>query len=235
MGPSSFQHFCGQRPEAPRPRRSRRCLLKGCERRFTPARPQARYCSDACRQAAQQWRRWQASRRYRASTHGQERRRAQQQALSAAAAGATGRVQLTATAAREGQRPAACPRRFCRAAVRSAGLLRRVRGAARRFVPAFLQRGRAAGRYGVCWIGKHAIASGGGAGGANVCTPGVARPTLPEACLSVWEPRCGQLKVPPTPKRRKERVGVNCVSRPPFPFFERGKRGGYVDALGRRR
>ena len=104
MGPPSFQHFCGQRPDAPRPRRSRRCLLKGCERRFTPARPQARYCSDACRQAARRWRRWQASRRYRASTHGQERRRVQhkryrQRRRERQAASAD-------TPSREGQRPA---------------------------------------------------------------------------------------------------------------------------------
>jgi hypothetical protein len=89
-----------------RPRRTRRCLLKGCERRFTPARPQARYCSAACRRAAQQWRRWQASRRYRASPHGQERRRAQQRRYRQRR-----REQQTtpteATAAREGQRPAA--------------------------------------------------------------------------------------------------------------------------------
>jgi hypothetical protein len=66
------------RPEAGRPRRARRCLLKGCERWFAPSHPQARYCSDGCRQAAQRWRRWQASQRYRASTRGQERRRQQQ-------------------------------------------------------------------------------------------------------------------------------------------------------------
>jgi hypothetical protein len=88
-----------------RPRRSRRCLLKGCDRRFTPARPQARYCSEACRQAAQRWRRWQASRRYRASPHGQERRRAQQrryrQRQRERRAAAT-----DGAATREGQRPA---------------------------------------------------------------------------------------------------------------------------------
>jgi hypothetical protein len=53
-------------------------LLKGCERWFLPSHPQARYCSDGCRQAARRWRRWQASQRYRASTQGKERRRLQQ-------------------------------------------------------------------------------------------------------------------------------------------------------------
>ena len=56
---------------------SRLCLLKGCEQWFQPAFSQARYCSPACQRAACCWRRWRASRQYRASPHGQERRRAQ--------------------------------------------------------------------------------------------------------------------------------------------------------------
>jgi hypothetical protein len=88
-------------------------LLKGCERRFVPARPQARYCGDACRLAARRWRRWQASRRYRASTHGRERRCAQQRRYrqrrrERAAASAA------ASAAREGQRPAAAHEDFAK-------------------------------------------------------------------------------------------------------------------------
>jgi hypothetical protein len=55
----------------------RRCLLKGCERWFLPERPQARYCSPACQHAARHWRRWHASQRYRATTHGKQRRRDQ--------------------------------------------------------------------------------------------------------------------------------------------------------------
>jgi hypothetical protein len=55
----------------------RRCLLKGCERWFLPRRPQARYCSPACQHAARRWRRWHASQRYRATTHGKQRRRDQ--------------------------------------------------------------------------------------------------------------------------------------------------------------
>lgn len=55
----------------------RRCLLKGCERWFMPSRPQARYCSPGCQQAARRWRRWQASQRYRASDNGKQRRRDQ--------------------------------------------------------------------------------------------------------------------------------------------------------------
>lgn len=78
MGPPSFHPLFRTRQEAWRPRCGRRCLLKGCERSFTPSHPQVRYCSEACRQAARVWRRWQASQRYRASPHGKERRRVQQ-------------------------------------------------------------------------------------------------------------------------------------------------------------
>jgi predicted nucleic acid-binding Zn ribbon protein len=55
----------------------RRCLLKGCERWFLPRRPQARYCSPTCQEAARRWRRWRASQRYRATSSGQQRRRDQ--------------------------------------------------------------------------------------------------------------------------------------------------------------
>lgn len=120
----------------PGQRRCRRCLLKGCERPFRPAFPQQRYCSEACRQHARQWRRWQSSRRYRASTAGQQCRRQQsrryrqrQQEQRAArweetlraieaqvareaetetnTAGPEPAAQLEPTSACEGQRPAA--------------------------------------------------------------------------------------------------------------------------------
>ena len=108
MGPPSFHRLSSLRQGARRPRRARRCLLKGCERWFTPACPQCRYCSGACREAALRWRRAQASRRYRASAAGRERRRAQheryrQRRRERAAAAASADV----AAVREGQRPAA--------------------------------------------------------------------------------------------------------------------------------
>ena len=55
----------------------RRCLLKDCERWFLPLRPQARYCSAACREAAGHWRSWYAGQTYRATIQGKERRREQ--------------------------------------------------------------------------------------------------------------------------------------------------------------
>jgi len=94
-----------ERPEGCHTCRPRRCLLKGCERLFWPRRPQARYCSASCQQAARRWRRWQASQRYRGTQQGQEQRRQQsrryrvrrreRQAASA-----------DASSSRDGQRPA---------------------------------------------------------------------------------------------------------------------------------
>ncbi len=55
----------------------RRCLLKGCECWFLPPWPQARYCSPACREAAEHWRSWHAGQTYRATIQGKERRREQ--------------------------------------------------------------------------------------------------------------------------------------------------------------
>lgn len=57
--------------------RSRDCLLKGCEREFRPQQPLARYCREACREQARQWRAWKARRRYRQSTNGRQKRQAQ--------------------------------------------------------------------------------------------------------------------------------------------------------------
>jgi hypothetical protein len=57
--------------------RTRRCLLKGCERRFRPQRAQERYCSRGCRQAARKWSRWKAQQRYRATAAAREKRNGQ--------------------------------------------------------------------------------------------------------------------------------------------------------------
>lgn len=109
MGPSSFHPLLATRQEAWQHRRARRCLLKGCERSFTPSHPQARYCSDACRRAARAWRRWQASQRYRATPHGQERRRAPhcryRQRCRARQAEANRPPPADTSPPREGQRP----------------------------------------------------------------------------------------------------------------------------------
>jgi len=73
-----IQHDC-HRPgrQAPCRCRPRICLLKGCERWFSPLRSSARYCSKACSKAARRWTQWHAAQRYRASEKGKERRRQQ--------------------------------------------------------------------------------------------------------------------------------------------------------------
>lgn len=64
-------------PHRPAWARARRCLLKGCEHWFVPTRPQCRYCSAACQQAARRWRRWRAQQQYRATAHGKRQRQQQ--------------------------------------------------------------------------------------------------------------------------------------------------------------
>ena len=59
--------------------RTRRCLLKGCERRFHPHQVCQRYCGERCRKAARQWSRWKAQQRYRATTAGKQKRNGQSQ------------------------------------------------------------------------------------------------------------------------------------------------------------
>jgi hypothetical protein len=87
VDPCHFHAQCCERPESRRqPRelpersqrcRQRRCLLKGCERPFWPQCPQARYCSVACQQAAERWRKQRSSRTFRGSEHGRAQRREQ--------------------------------------------------------------------------------------------------------------------------------------------------------------
>ena len=57
--------------------RSRRCLLKGCERRFRPQHVRQPFCSDPCRRAAREWSRWKAQESYRATTAGKQKRNGQ--------------------------------------------------------------------------------------------------------------------------------------------------------------
>ena len=59
--------------------RTRRCLLKGCERRYHPKRGLQRYCSYHCREAARAWSCSKAQERYLPTPTGQEKRRAQSQ------------------------------------------------------------------------------------------------------------------------------------------------------------
>ena len=66
-----------RRKRLPRRPRMRRCLLKGCEKRFHPRQARQRYCSQECREAARKWARWKAQQRYRATAAGQQKRNGQ--------------------------------------------------------------------------------------------------------------------------------------------------------------
>jgi hypothetical protein len=57
--------------------RLRRCLLKGCERRFRPRRARQRYCSEQCGKAARAWSRRKAQESYRATAAGKQKRNGQ--------------------------------------------------------------------------------------------------------------------------------------------------------------
>ena len=73
-----IQHACNQPPrQAPCRCRPRICLLKGCERWFSPLRSSARYCGKACADAARAWSRCHAAQRYRQSENGKQHRREQ--------------------------------------------------------------------------------------------------------------------------------------------------------------
>ena len=82
-----------------------------------------------------------ASRRYRASAGGRAAAARAAAALSATAAGAGSGDASADTRRRARASASVCRRRFCRADVRSAGLLRHVLGDSTSIVPAFLQCG----------------------------------------------------------------------------------------------
>ena len=56
---------------------TRKCLLKGCDRCFSPNHPLDRYCGEDCKAAARRWRIARANLKYRGSEHGKQNRRAQ--------------------------------------------------------------------------------------------------------------------------------------------------------------
>jgi len=67
----------GRRKRPARRPRARRCLLKGCERRFHPRQTRQRYCSEPCRKAARAWSPWKAQESYRATAAGKQKRSGQ--------------------------------------------------------------------------------------------------------------------------------------------------------------
>src|ERR1700758_5861375 len=112
----------GRRRRLRRRPRLRRCLLKGCEQRFHPRQARQRYCSDGCRKAARQWSGWKAQRRYRKTTVGKQKRNGQSRLYRE-------RVRSRRPAEPEAVDEAArvITKKFFRALLRPARLLRRIR------------------------------------------------------------------------------------------------------------
>ena len=120
----------GRRRRKPRPRR---CLLKGCEQKYRPSHARQRYCSAACRKAAEVWKRRKSQQKYRATAKGKEKRQRQsrhyrervghRKAQSVEAVGEVARV---------------IPKKFFRGMLRPAGLLRGDRTAGAVAAPAIL-------------------------------------------------------------------------------------------------
>jgi hypothetical protein len=102
--------------------RTRRCLLKGCERRFRPKHARERYCSTDCRRAARAWSCWKAQEVYRATPAGKVRRNGQSRRYRE-------RVKRHPQPAPEAAVPAArvITESFFRSRLRPAWLLRRIR------------------------------------------------------------------------------------------------------------
>ncbi len=57
--------------------RGRRCLLKGCEKRFRPKHWWSLYCGESCQEQARRWSEWKAQQRYRSKAKGRSKRQAQ--------------------------------------------------------------------------------------------------------------------------------------------------------------
>ena len=77
LSPNQERTRGGRRKHPRRQPRMRRCLLKGCKKRYRPRRARQRYCSPECGEAARVWRRWKAQQRYRATAAGQQKRNGQ--------------------------------------------------------------------------------------------------------------------------------------------------------------
>ena len=142
MGPSESptgscqRQAVGRRRRRARRPRSRRCLLKGCGRRFHPRQARQRYCGERCRERARRWSRWKAQQRYRETAAGQEKRNGQSRRYRE-------RVKSRKPAQPEAVREAArviTQEHFFRAHLQPAGVLRTIRTATAKSLAALLLR-----------------------------------------------------------------------------------------------
>lgn len=138
--PRNGQAAGRRKRRARRPRR-RKCLLKGCERRFHPRQARQRYCSERCRTDARKWSRWKAQRQYRTTAAGKRKRNGQSRLYRQ-------RVKSRKPAGPEAVNAAArviTQEHFFRAPMRPAGVLRAFCAAAAKPFAALLFRGVPAG------------------------------------------------------------------------------------------
>ena len=207
MGPSSFHNPSCQRPGTGC--RPRRCLLKGCERRFTPSRPQSRYCGSLCAEAALRWRRVKASRCYRSGCEGRAKRREQNRHYRRRRRERTASVSDGISELDEGKRPACASENFAERMCDRPGCYVLFGVQARAFVAVVFAVWRAAWRYVACWIASRVIGSGGGVGDSSVWAGAFARRTPRESCLWIWSSLHRGLKVPlPQNGGGSGRVGI---------------------------
>jgi hypothetical protein len=132
--PGRRKDQAGRRKRLARRPRMRRCLLKGCARRFHPRQARQHYCSARCREEAWKWSRWKAQQRYRETAVGQQKRNGQSRRYRE-------RVKTRKPPEPERVNEAArviTKEDFFRAHVRPAGLLRRIRAAAAKPLAALL-------------------------------------------------------------------------------------------------
>ncbi len=219
----------GWRNRPQRRARTRRCLLKGCNRFYRPDHPLERYCSEACRHEAQKWRHWKAQQKYRATARGRakrngqcRRRRKRRKALS--------------KAAEPGAR--VIPIRFFRPELRSAWLLRKVPENPA-LSPAAILLARMPARAGACSGAGTALEGTGSGARARVderCTEPIAASTAHPQIVPTYCQSCSGSLSSLLPTRRGRGSGDTLVGalRSLF-FFFMFSLGREHAALGRRR
>ena len=195
----------------------RRCLLKGCERWFEASRPQARYCSAACREAARRWRRGRrrggiARRRTgRSSRRAQSRRYRERRRQPPAPDPSPD----DAAEPREGQRTAGIPEDFPGCPCERPGCYVEFAPQARSPAAAFLLVGLPSGVTPRA-AARAAVAGAASAGRSTAAVDAAAaRPREARECRHVFSTRLSVRSLLPPPKR-KGRAGGTCAL-PPSP------------------
>ena len=235
MGPSSFHPLFRTRQEAWRPRRGRRCLLKGCERWFTPSHPQVRYCSEACRRRHGSG---DVGRPANAIEPAPRQRTTPRPAvplpttLSGAAGQANRPPPADTSPSREGQRPASTDENFSTRSCDRPGCYD-VSWSRPRWRSGVFARRCAGWRYGACWIARPAIGNGGGVGVETNDPAASAAGHVLSMSFGVGGQSNDRVKCP-RPQTEEGAGGHEIDFVPPFPFFGMGGSPRVRHAVGMR-